>query len=591
MRSLARGLLAFLILASGAAPGAAQDPVLWNRLGSDAEVTSSEIGPDGIILGDISYSPGMFESGFKPDPRTGDRNIPDNCISFGNLNLGQEGTIEFWYQPDWVSGGHIRHILGYGKPDRSWLITFHYNDWQNRLNLGFYNDPTTSEHVARKLVPASTPEWSTTEPFHVAIVWNGNAAENVDKLKLYLNGNERGTFSSNGSPTFEDWDDTNYFYLASTVREGDWNRHNWEGSDGVIDNIKIWDHAKTNFDDRFDEGVGEPDPRTQGYWHRQCLGIPASEGGIDPGRNGRGPSEPREPDFQNVLMPAIDLLLQNLLFEFGGTCRGGMDAVPASDKCEKATKQYTALLLNVESGKLQGFLEVDLSAEGCSSTTVGELVDELAALINSNDPSNCQVAADCAAAVNEGIAVVEGSVLADEPAVSLAAPPTTIAGSSHRKGAAIGTVEVEKATAETIHPLTSPSTPPVVLGGPSDVDELEIANAETEAEGTVKKPPVATDDDGLRAIHRHLAVLANANAPERAREVSTDALLTALSGGYEPELRLEIVKGLLGRVPVAYESLLAEHLVDIRAEAEAFGLDDLADKTKRLLRQLELSED
>jgi hypothetical protein len=42
---------------------------------------------------------------------------------------------------------------------------------------------------------------------------------------------------------------------------------------------------------------------------------------------------------------------------------------------------------------------------------------------------------------------------------------------------------------------------------------------------------------------------------------------------------------------VAYESLLAEHLVDIRAEAAAFGLDDLADKTKRLLRQLELSED
>ena len=93
-------------------------------------------------------------------------------------------------------------------------------------------------------------------------------------------------------------------------------------------------------------------------------------------------------------------------------------------------------------------------------------------------------------------------------------------------------------------------------------------------------------EDGLRDIHRQLAVLANANAPERARQVSADALLTALSGGYELELRLEIVQGRLGQVDMAYESLLAEHLVGIHAEAEAFGLDELADEAKRLLRQL-----
>ena len=100
-------------------------PILWNKLGSDAEVTGSEIGPDGIIVGDISYLPGMFDDGFKPDPRTGNPNIPDNYISFENLNLGQEGTIEFWFQPDWVNGGHIRHILAYGKPDRTCLINLH----------------------------------------------------------------------------------------------------------------------------------------------------------------------------------------------------------------------------------------------------------------------------------------------------------------------------------------------------------------------------------------------------------------------------------------------------------------------------------
>ncbi len=246
-------------------------------------------------------------------------------------------------------------------------------------------------------------------------------------------------------------------------------------------------------------------------------------------------------------------------------------------------------MFNLESGRLQNSCEVDLSAEGCDSTDIRTLLDELADLINSDDPDNCELAADCAAAVNEGTAVVEGLVLADEPAISLGASPRTISGSSHRGGTAIGTVEVEEATAETVQPSTSPSTPSVVLGAASDIDEPEVADAG--AEGTLEAPPVATDDDGLRAIHRHLAVLANANAPERAREVSTNALLTALSGGYEPEIRLEIIQGILAQVDVVYDSLLAGHLRDIQAEAKAFEKQDLAKEAERLLRRLEPSEE
>ena len=42
-------------------------------------------------------------------------------------------------------------------------------------------------------------------------------------------------------------------------------------------------------------GCCRPEPVSQGFWHRQCLGVPAAEGGIDPGRNGHGPKEPTEP--------------------------------------------------------------------------------------------------------------------------------------------------------------------------------------------------------------------------------------------------------------------------------------------------------
>jgi hypothetical protein len=83
-----------------------------------------------------------------------------------------------------------------------------------------------------------------------------------------------------------------------------------------------------------------------------------------------------------------------------------MDAVPASDKCEKALKQLTAMILNVCSGKLTEACDVDVSAEGCASTTVGELVDEIDQLILNGE---CQTAANCANAVNEGYGVLADS--------------------------------------------------------------------------------------------------------------------------------------------------------------------------------------
>jgi hypothetical protein len=113
----------------------------------------------------------------------------------------------------------------------------------------------------------------------------------------------------------------------------------------------------------------DPDPSSQGYWHRQCLGIPESEGGIDPGRNGRGPQEPTEPGFVEELMPCADARLEDLGFYGMLTCEG-MDADPPSDMCEKAKKQLTALILNVCSDRLMDGCPVDLSVQGCTSDTL-----------------------------------------------------------------------------------------------------------------------------------------------------------------------------------------------------------------------------
>ncbi len=108
------------------------------------------------------------------------------------------------------------------------------------------------------------------------------------------------------------------------------------------------------------------------------------------------------------------------------------------------------------------------------------------------------------------------------------------------------------------------------------------------ADRGTKLTATGTSDAG-GSIDRHLAILANASAPEDARRVSEDALLTALGGGYEPEVRVQIVRGLLGKVDVAYNSLLAKHLEHIRLEAQELGNKKVVQEAARLLKNLEPS--
>ena len=318
--------------------------------------------------------------------------------------------------------------------------------------------------------------------------------------------------------------------------------------------------------------VCDPNPRSQGYWHRQCLGVPSGEGGIDPGRNGRGPQEPLEEGFKKVLMPAIDIELQNLLADFQGTC-GSIDAEPASDPSEKGLKQFTALLLNRETNKIQDSCNIDLTVEGCSSGTISDLVDEIAALLNSGDPANCQIAASCAGAINEG-GGFESSAATSET-VESTAPAASVLGGS-RTGDDWVLENMERDAMET--ELTE------VEVIPFDISIPDVAPARPQEERT------AAADDAPQSLQGHMAVLANASAPERARSVSTDALLTALSGGFELEQRLAIVRALIGNVDVAYDSLLREHLWDIEAEARAFDREGLAQEATGLLERLEPSD-
>ena len=80
-----------------------------------------------------------------------------------------------------------------------------------------------------------------------------------------------------------------------------------------------------------------------------------------------------------------------------------MDADPPSDPCERALKQLTALILNVCSDRLTNTCALDLSNVSCSATSIEGLLQETSQLIQIGE---CEVAADCAALVNEGEGLV-----------------------------------------------------------------------------------------------------------------------------------------------------------------------------------------
>ncbi len=231
--------------------------LLWNKLDSPHEVTHSRIGPDGVIVGDIEYLPCKHGNGFKPLERTGDHNIPDNYIQYHDLRLGQQGCIEFWYHPDWIDWrvGHIVEFFCYAQPEgynpSMWM---HFNDWQNRLNVGAWG-PGFIYGISKSTYITSIPGWSSAEPIHIAVTWDGTAPNMTDRIDLYINGSKvtPSIFKYNGDPTFDDWSSEAVIGLGSRLWPGDWNRHRWEGDDGVFDNIKVWSYPKTDFSDRFEE--------------------------------------------------------------------------------------------------------------------------------------------------------------------------------------------------------------------------------------------------------------------------------------------------------------------------------------------------
>jgi hypothetical protein len=235
-------------------------PILWNRLGSNAEVLNSAFGPNlGFYGGGFypdtianpGYVPGVFGSALTIAP--GGYGTPDreHNVVWNNLNSylsAEHGTIEVWYKqnenPVGFSHGVYRifdgsYGLGSGLQLDSETVP------NTRLYFGLQFDGAYSG-VSYDISPLNGT-W-----MHIGAVWDrAGIAGSGDKLRLYINGSIAAASSVGGWGTV----------VGSQADIGGGNDANIAGK-FAVDNLKVYDNAVTDFSGRFVEAIPEPTTAT-----------------------------------------------------------------------------------------------------------------------------------------------------------------------------------------------------------------------------------------------------------------------------------------------------------------------------------------
>ena len=221
--------------------GSQKTLILWNKLGSECEVTNSEIGPNGVLIGAVDYLAAQDGNGIKPQPNPGYYDNPMNYVDFPNLQLSQVGSMEFWYWANWVQPWDgCRNILEYGVEERSPSMIITYNDWQDLCAVAAWNQNQSKATIIR-FSPASTPQWTTARPMHFKVVWDGTSDD--EKMKFYIDGVQVGDYDPTSNYALDDFTPDSRLRLGSRLRAGQSWWHYWRGDDGIIDDIKVYDDS------------------------------------------------------------------------------------------------------------------------------------------------------------------------------------------------------------------------------------------------------------------------------------------------------------------------------------------------------------
>lgn len=272
--------------AAPAGPPSPPAPIFWNRLGSVQEVLNSEIGPD-IQLTSYQYAdwqearfePAQFDNGLfvNHDINHGWSNDGANFFAIDTTQMAltpERGTIEFWFKFRYGAEtfNHAYFLLSGNQfvahrtdctyfTDTLISITWYgwnYGSWGKRFSFGLGKDPDWSREVHTpdfSAGPGGYLAFNDGDLMHFAAVWDVNGiAGSSDTMRLYINGN----VEASGTET---WPVTSpfdrYLWVGSAPNCNSWD-HFYNAVKGVTDNLMIWNYAKTDFSDRFEEGFNQP---------------------------------------------------------------------------------------------------------------------------------------------------------------------------------------------------------------------------------------------------------------------------------------------------------------------------------------------
>jgi hypothetical protein len=219
----------------------AKKPILWNRLGSDTQAFNSPLGPNLTKEGNSAYTTGQFGNGYQGGGSSDALSFPANDI----WNNNQVGTTELWWKPTagWDTGGSGIIAIGDTVSDAYHRIFANNGD----SNVWFeFSISGGSRYLWRKnpMTNFSAGTW-----YHLAIVWDANGIDgSSDKSRNYIDG----VIDSTDSTAIPN--DT----FGNSLNESAIGNIDSRTLPliGVVDNIKCYDYAKTDFNDRFNERGG-----------------------------------------------------------------------------------------------------------------------------------------------------------------------------------------------------------------------------------------------------------------------------------------------------------------------------------------------
>ncbi len=250
--------LTLLVSAALTAAPASGAGILWNRLGSSAEVLNSDFGPDLAfypggqswpeVVGNPAYVPGVFGGALTIGAGSYAMHDRQHTVVWNNVNEHlnpNRGTIEVWFKQgeNPVEHSHGVYRIFDGAYGLGSGIHFMSEAAHQGPALRFGMDFGGTYSGVSAHISALNGNWT-----HVAGVWDRDGIDGTaDKIRLYVNGNVA------GSTTVAGWGTT----VGQRADIGGGNDGNIAGK-FAMDNLKVYDTALTDFGHRFSEPIPEP---------------------------------------------------------------------------------------------------------------------------------------------------------------------------------------------------------------------------------------------------------------------------------------------------------------------------------------------